>query len=391
MWKFPGHTDTPESLDWDGMTSRFDWVRDMIGVRQDAKHHAEGDVHTHTRMVVTELLKLPEYKALSEKERCILFAAACLHDVEKRSTTVETDGRITANGHARKGEYTARTILYKEVDTPFEIREEICALVRYHGLPIWLMERDEPERLVANCSLACNTHLLYILSKADMTGRICHDQNDMLERVEFFKAFCEDQECYGKKKEFASTLGRYKYLNEGGYADFVPFDDKKFEAILMSGLPGSGKDYVIKHIIQNKNVISLDDLRRSRKIKRGDSQGNGQVIQDAKEMARGFMRRRESFVWNGTNLTKDMRSALISLFMEYGAYVHIWYVETPYKKLLQQNNDREYKVHEAGVEKLIKKLDMPSPKECHEITTVIERVETSNKILRRKSITGNEL
>lgn len=368
MWTLPGHTTKPEQLDWNAMTERFEWVRDMIGVRQDALHHAEGDVHTHTRMVVTELLKLKEFQELPERNKAILFAAACLHDVEKRSTTVEDEhGRISAHGHARKGEYTARSILYKDIQTPFDIREEVCALVRYHGLPIWLLERETPEKLVANASLSCSMHHLYILSKADMLGRICHDQADMLERVEFFREFCKEQKCYGSPMKFKNALGRYKFLNEGGYADYEPFDDTKFKAILLSGIPGAGKDHYIERVLKMKNVISLDDMRREAGVKRRDSEGNGQIIQLAKERAKEYMRKRESFVWNGTNITKDMRSALVDLFMSYGGFVEIHYVETPYKQLLKQNAEREYKIPETAIDKLIGKLDMPSYKECHEV------------------------
>lgn len=379
MWKLPGHTNEVTPAWWREMTARYPWIADMQGVIQDPNHHAEGDVHTHTHMVLYMLVKLAEYQALSEQDQAILFAAACMHDVEKRSTTItEPNGRISAHGHAKKGEYTARTILYTEVETPFDIREQVCALVRYHGLPIWLLERDAPEVSLAECSLRCNTHHLYILSKADMLGRICFDQDEMLERVELFKELCLEQDCYGKPKEFKSNLGRYKYLNEGGYAEFEPFDDTKARAIIMSGIPGAGKDFTIRKMkqtdpsLKDVPVISLDDMRRERKIKRRDSQGNGQVIQDAKKWAKELLAKGETFIWNATGITKEMRGAIISICMEYNAYVEIWYVETPYKALLKQNDQREHKVEEKGVSKLISRLEMPSVKECHEVVYILK-------------------
>ncbi|MCZ5895912.1 poly(A) polymerase, partial [Escherichia coli] len=74
----------------------------------------------------------------------VLWAAALLHDVEKRSTTVQENGRIQSPGHARRGELTARQILWRDIPTPFVLREQIVALVRLHGLPLWLLERPEP-------------------------------------------------------------------------------------------------------------------------------------------------------------------------------------------------------------------------------------------------------
>ena len=99
-----------------------------------SKYYLHG---THTWRVIEELQKLPGYLALTEQDKEILWTAALLHDVEKRSTTViEEDGSITAKGHARKGEYTVRTFLYKDVSTPFIIREKIASFVRFHGLPL---------------------------------------------------------------------------------------------------------------------------------------------------------------------------------------------------------------------------------------------------------------
>lgn len=121
-----------------------------VGTRYELRdaaplHHEEGSVAVHTRMVLEALQQQPEYRALPAQEQEILWAAALLHDVEKRSTSVdEGGGIITSKGHARRGEYTARTILYRDIPTPFHIRENIAALVRYHGLPVWIMERENP-------------------------------------------------------------------------------------------------------------------------------------------------------------------------------------------------------------------------------------------------------
>lgn len=133
----------------DYLEQTFDWVRDMKDVPQDKRHHAEGDVAIHSFMVLDALIQQPTYLQLSAEEQEILWAAALLHDVEKRSTTVtEADGSITAYGHARKGAMTARRLLFKEIATPFAIRECIVALVRYHGLPLWLLEKPDPLKAV---------------------------------------------------------------------------------------------------------------------------------------------------------------------------------------------------------------------------------------------------
>ena len=133
---------------WSALRQRFSWVEEMHHTPQDPEHHGEGDVGVHTEMVLNALITLPEFQQLPAQQQEVLWAAALLHDVEKRSTTVQENGRIQSPGHARRGELTARQILWRDIPTPFVLREQIVALVRLHGLSLWLLERPEPERLL---------------------------------------------------------------------------------------------------------------------------------------------------------------------------------------------------------------------------------------------------
>ncbi len=351
-----------ENKEWQNVRNSFSWIRDMEEVPQDKVHHAEGDVATHTRMVVEALLNLPAFQGLEEQEKEILFAAALLHDVEKRSTTVhESDGRITSRGHARKGEFTARTILYKDISTPFLIREAVAKLVRNHGLPIWIFEKENPRKTLLQTSLEVNLMHLAILAKADMLGRICQDQSEMLYQIQLFEEFCKEQDCFGKMKIFGSDLGRYQFFQkEEASPDYVPFENNTFEVIMLSALPGTGKDFFIKKNYPNVSVVSLDAIRRENKISPTDKKGNGKVIQMAKEQARVFLRKKESFIWNATNITRNLRTPLIDLFQSYGAKTKLIYLEVSYKKLIQQNRNRDFPVPQKVVEKMISKIEIPS-------------------------------
>ena len=352
---------------------KFSWVNDMHGVPQSPVHHAEGDVAIHTQMVLEELVNLPEYKTLTGQEQEIVWAAALLHDVEKRSTT-QTDelGQIISPGHSKKGAQTTRQILYRDIETPFEIRESVVALVRYHGLPLWVFEKPNPTQALFKASLEVNTHLLTILAKADVLGRICADRNELLYRIEMFRELCKEQDCYGKPKQFPSSLSRFQFFRkEDQSADYLAFDDTKGKAIILSGIAGSGKDYYIQKHFPNHQVISLDDLRRKYKIDYRDSKRNGHVIQEAKEMARECLRKQIPFVWNATNITAQMREQLIDLFIVYKPFVQIVYLEVPYKKLLSQNKNRNFPIPEMAIERMIDKLEVPTLWEAHEVNYVI--------------------
>ena len=375
MWQFPHYTPSL-ALDWDALISRFDWLAAMAGVPQDPEWHGEGDVLTHTQMVAAALTALPEYQALDTQAQHILFAAALLHDVEKRSTTTteERDGktRIVSPRHAKKGEYTTRQILYRDLAAPFAVREAVAKLVRWHGLPLWVLEKDCPAHAAIATSLQVNTAWLALLAKADVLGRICPDSADLLDKIALFQALCEENRCWGVPFAFASKHARYHYLNHPeSTPDYQPYNDFSCDVYMMSALPGSGKDtYIARHYC-DLPVLSLDDIRRAQRIEPIDKKGNGRVIQLGKEQARVHLRAGESFVFNATNLTRDLRSKWTQLFADYRARIHIIYLEVPWPQLLQQNKQRTHAVPEDVIRHLLGKLDMPGYDEAHEVEYVM--------------------
>lgn len=371
MWKFPKY-EIDQPIDWDAMEKEFSWFRDMRGIEQDPIWHAEGDVFTHTKMVVEALVSHSDFKILDNQDKHIMFAVAMLHDVEKRSTTAyeEVDGmmRITSKSHAKKGEKTARVILYTEIPTPFFIREHICKLIRYHGLPLWIMDKENPSKAAIASSLVLNTKFLSLFAKADILGRISDDSSEMMYRIEMFELLCQENECFGISRQFKSMLGRrYFFQRDEAHPDYEPFDEKEFTVFIMCAVPGSGKDTFIKNNMPGIPVVSLDDIRIKNKVKRGDSKGEGRVIQEAKEATKVFMRSKTDFVFNATNITKEMRGKMIGEFEEYGAKVVVIYVEVPFKDLMHQNNNREYKVPEESVKRMFGGIDMPDMTECYNV------------------------
>lgn len=359
------------ALDWDSLYKDFKWVRDMENTIQDPIWHAEGNVLIHTKMVIEALLSLDEFNTLSNNDKTILVVSALMHDIEKRSTTttevIDGKERIVAPKHAVKGESTARKILYREFDFSFDEREMICKLVRWHGKPLHVTD----EATIVKLSTEVSINLLSILAKADILGRFCDDKEDILYRIDYFRLIAEELNCLSSERVFPTKLGEYYYLNgKSNYIDYIPFDTHKFKVILLSGLAGSGKDFWIGSNYKG-NIISLDDLRLSMGVKSNDKKGNGQVIQKAKEMAKEYMRKGEDFLWNATNITKQMRKQLIDLFESYGGEVTIVYIEKDYKTLLKQNSNRNYPIPEQALEKMIYKLEPPVKSEAYEIKYIV--------------------
>ncbi|RRD91617.1 AAA family ATPase [Conchiformibius steedae] len=375
MWTFP-HYVQGTAPDWTALIARFDWLDEMRHVPQDPEWHGEGDVLTHTKMVAEALIALPEYQALDGQTQHILFAAALLHDVEKRSTTVREiiDGRerIVSPRHAKKGEKTARRLLYTELNAPFAVREQIAKLVRWHGLPLWAHEKSNPDKAVIAVSQMLDTRLLAMLAKADVLGRICADQDDLLLRIELFETLCRDNGCWGEARAFASDYGRFWYLSRDNVLpDYQPFDDAQTDVYLLSALPGSGKDTYIRQHFADLPVLSIDDIRRANGLNPDDKKDNGRAVQLAKEQAKQYLRQQQSFVFNATNTTREMRGKWLQLFHDYHARTHLLYLEVPYPQLLTQNRNRRHAVPDNVLHRLLDKLDIPEYGEAHTLTFIV--------------------
>lgn len=354
--------------DWAALTARYSWLRELATVPQDPLWHGEGDVLTHTKMVLEALLALPGYGALPAASQEELRWAALLHDVEKRSTTKEENGRIVSPNHARRGEFTARRLLYMDEALPFARREHICALVRWHGAPLWLLERPRPERLLVALSLRCDLNALALLAEADVRGRLCPDQKELLERVELFRLLAEEAGVLQGPAQFATPAARFHYLNhDDSPRDYVPYDDgRSFPVWLLSGLPGVGKDHFLREHWAGP-VLSLDNLRRAAGIEPTDRKGNGLIIQRAKEEAKRLLRARQPFAFNATNISAELRGRWLELFHAYGAATEIHYLEVPWRQLLAQNRNRPHPVPESVIGQLLGKLELPLAAEAWQL------------------------
>ena len=357
------------TIDWNRLIEIFPVLAQLENTPQEPIFHGEGDVLTHTRMVMDSITKDDRWRTLERVERTELWLAALLHDIGKTKTTIEEDdGSLSSPNHSLKGARMAREILYThhQFQIPFNSREHIFNYIRYHGLPLWLLERDNPRRLALLTSQMIKLHDLYLLAYNDVLGRISNDIDKLIYRVELFREFCLEQNCYEKAFAFANHYTRYQYA-QGKEIDpsYPAYDDTTNEVLMLSGLPGSGKDTWIKENGNDRPVISLDDIRRAMKISPTDNQGR--VIQEAKEQARIFLRKKQTFIWNATNITRNIRNPLTDLFVQYKAKVKLVYLECPYDELLQRNQKREHTLPESAIMKMIKKLEVPEPFETHEV------------------------
>jgi predicted kinase len=366
MWNF-NHTPEPPgfSVPWNDIR-RFPWIAAMEGVEQNPAWHAEGDVLIHTQMVAQAMAELPQFRAASRENQHILFAAALLHDVAKPQCTRFIDGHWSSPKHTVVGERLARTVLWREFGPlPFRTREAIAKLVRYHGLPLLFLNQPDPARAIIEASQEVDLSLLAVLALADVAGRCCPGRQQMIDTVNMFLEFAAEIGC-APKYPFASNLHRFMYSVGHKPLDYIPYDVTWGEVILMCGPPGSGKSTVASQIAAQKDmpILALDDYRERMGI--DAAEGQGPVVDACERDAIALLRAKKPFIWDATNLFRDIRSSLVALFAKYGASVRIVYVEAPtWRDMFSRNAQRSRRVPEAVLAKMAENLEMPSLNEAH--------------------------
>jgi len=362
-----GIRDSDFSLGW--LARNCSGLSRLKNIPQNPEYHGEGDVYQHTEMVCGKLVELPEWRELEKEEQELLFLAAAFHDIGKAVCTKQEDGQWVSPKHTIIGEKEFRRIAYKEAEQfglTFRQRETAAKLIRYHGLPVWFWTKRRPELDLLKAAESIPLRLLYLLSKADVQGRIEKQSGKMEENVELFADYARESGVWEKPFLFANPYTKYQYFHkEGLWQGAELYDDTEFDVILMSGLPLAGKDSWIGKNGKEMPVISLDEIREKMGI--SPTKGSGKVVQAALEEAKNLLRRKEPFIWNATNIIQETRQKLVGLFAGYGARVHIMYLEAPYRELLARNRKRERYIPELVLEDMIKKMELPAPWEAYDV------------------------
>jgi len=360
------------AVDWPALEREHGWLRELADCPQEPVHHGEGDVLTHTKLVVEALLEDPDWRALDEQGRLELYLAALLHDVGKSQTTRVEDGRVVSPGHSRRGAIMARRLLWEAGLEP-HARERVCGLIRGHMAPYFLVvgasqEPEEARRRALALSLTADCARLHLLARADARGRISETAAELSENVELFAAYCDELGCLRTPFPFPSDHSRFLYFRrEGRDPSYHAYDDTRSRVTMLHGLPGAGKDTYVERELAEAPVVSLDGIRKELKVSATDNQGA--VLQLAKERCREHLRQGADFVWNSTVISRSQREPLLGLFADYDARVDIVQVEVAASRHGEQNRARGASaVPDAAIERMLYRWEPPDLTECHTLT-----------------------
>ena len=156
-----------------GLLRFFPELGSLVGVPQDPRWHPEGDVWTHTLMVVDEAASL----RIGDKDddEALMFGALC-HDFGKPLVTAaQGDGSIRSPRHSEAGVAPTRTFL-GNLRTSHALTKRVCALVRHHLAPAQFVAQGSGDRAYRRLArrLAADgvtMELLVRTARADHFGR----------------------------------------------------------------------------------------------------------------------------------------------------------------------------------------------------------------------------
>lgn len=376
----PGQT----TIDWPGFVRLIPELALLDHTPQDAEHHAEGDVGIHTRMVCSELLKNKEYQQAQPTDQFVWFYGALLHDISKPGCTkTEDSGKITSKGHSKKGAIDARRILW-QAEVPFLIRERITDVVACHQVPFYFFRKTENlDFELFKLSYEVNLIDLVQVARADMQGRIYHGKQACLDDIVLFEELAKEKGVWGTPKAFPDDVTRMKYLwtNGGISPDFPFYREPGSQVYLLSGMPASGKStWTVQH--PELPSVSFDDAKAELGLDHGDNPGT--AVQLVLFQAKQYLRKKQSFIWNATNLSKQTREKTLNLLYQYGATVTIVYCEAPEAVIMQRNQARSSTITNDRIKTLLYQWEVPKPYEAHSMVYAISENNLKSKMRPRR-------
>jgi len=158
----------------------FPELESLIGVPQEPDWHPEGDVWTHTLMVVDQAALL-RHELENEGDKLSLMLGALCHDLGKPVTTVHSEDRWRSPAHDVRGEAPTRSFLAR-ITREIDLVQTVVAYVREHLRPALLhnARHEIKPGAIRRLALRVDIEKLVRVAKADHLGRSTEEALDGL-------------------------------------------------------------------------------------------------------------------------------------------------------------------------------------------------------------------
>ncbi|MDX8410151.1 MAG: HD domain-containing protein [Mariprofundales bacterium] len=177
-WRKWGLSDYPAAglfaLEQSGWLACYPKFLPMVGCRQEACWHPEGDVWRHTMLVCDAAAAIARRQGLAERQRLVLLFAALCHDLGKPTVSVmDEQGVVRSPGHAVAGVKPSQAWL-QQIGAPAWLVAAVLPLVREHLVHLHGEPTTRAVRRLSSRLQPVDIVLWEQLVEADASGRAPH-------------------------------------------------------------------------------------------------------------------------------------------------------------------------------------------------------------------------
>ena len=215
----------------------FKELKDVIDVPQNPQFHAEGDVWTHTMMVLDQAAK---YRDKAENPKGFMLAALC-HAYGKAVCTKVVDGRIRSIGHETEGLPLVEAFLSR-ITSDTKLINYVLNLCALHMKPNALASMNAGVKSTNRMfDQAQNPTALVYMAMADNYGRIMQNgitphEDFLFERLEIYNDIMSKPFIQGRDLIEAGLEPNEKFSDYLDYAHKLRLAGVDKEAVLKQTL-----------------------------------------------------------------------------------------------------------------------------------------------------------
>jgi len=246
----------------------------------------------------------------------------------------------------------------------------VHALILAHQRVFHVLSKEDWESEIIRFSLIGSWRELVLLATADNRGRISPNTAETEMTLSLVREAAEEKGCLDASWSFPSRQAMVRFARS---RDATPFYDPPpptgSRVVLLSGMPGAGKNTYAETALGGLPQVSFDAIRARMRVRHGEREG--EVAQAAFEEARVHLRAGQDFVWNATSLTRLARDRVIDLALGYDACVEIHALEVPYAVVLERNAQRKGAMLPLkDLLRFVERWDPPLAGEAHELVDI---------------------
>lgn len=132
--------------------------------------------------------------------------------------------------------------------------------------------------------------------------------------------------------------------------------------IMLVGLPASGKSTLAKKLKEeyNAEIISSDNLRKELYGDEQNQEHNGEIFNEMMKRTVACLKKNKNVIYDATNINSKRRISACSQVSRYADERICYLLTTSYELCIKRNNERERKVPDEVIKRMLYSFNTPS-------------------------------